>query len=346
MAKKDTKNEEQAIVDQAIQEVGKETLRVGIDSGGISKVDAISTRALSLDIALGVGGVPRGRIIEVFGPEGSGKTTLCLSVLAQCQANGGRAAFIDVEHALDPTWCRTLGVDTGKILFSQPDTAEQIFKLVTLLLKLKKVDLIVIDSVAAMITEAELAGEVGDKMYPETAKLIAQELRKLKGEISKTNTCVVFTNQIRVKLNSPIPGQTDTPGGRALKFYASQRMDIRRTASTKQGNDIIGSHVQVKVVKNKVAPPFKIGEFDIFFDKGISRPHELVGLGLKYKILERSGSWINYGENRLGMGVIKAGDALMEQPETTGEIEGKIRDKLFPEIQEAKPTEEMMAAEG
>lgn len=340
-AKKGKNESDQEFIKDLEKEVGKEGLRVGLDSGARSDVAAISTRVLSLDAALGVGGVPRGRIIEIFGSEGSGKTTLSLSILAQCQKDGGTAAFIDAEHALDPNWCRTLGVDTKKILFSQPDNAEQVFKIIDLLVKHKRADAIVVDSVAALASQAELDGEIGGKQYPETARLLSQELRRLCGTLSKSSACVIFINQIRDKMNSPIPGQTGTTGGRALRFYSSIRMDIRRTSVVKgSGSDIVGSKVQVKVVKNKVAPPFKTVSFDILFDKGISKPHELISLGLQYKILERSGSWVLYNDNKLGQSALKSGDRLADDHELAKEIEDKVVEKMRPEIAAAKPTEE------
>lgn len=344
MAKKEKEDQgdklDHELCDAVAKEIGKETIRIGIDSGTIAPIDAISTRSPTLDLALGVGGVPCGRIIEIFGPEGSGKTTLALSVIAESQRNGGTAAFIDAEHAIDPSWCRRLGVKTQEVIFSQPDSAEQVFKLIGLLLKIRKPNVIVIDSVAALATELELAGEVGDKQYPELARLMNVELRRLKGVIHKSNTCCIFINQIREKLNSQIPGQTNTPGGRALKFYSSQRLDIRRTGGTKQGSDIVGSEVTVKVVKNKVAPPFRTAKFNILYDRGISKPHELVSLGIKYKIIERNGSWVNYNEQRLGLGEIAAGNLLAENPDMAKEIEAKIQEKVLPEMAEAKPMED------
>lgn len=323
---KDIVSETQKQFSAITKRSGDESIRLGIDDDGdVKNIGVISTRSLSLDTALGVGGVPRGRIIEIFGPESSGKTTLALTIVAECQKAGGVAAFIDVEHAIDPEWCRTLGVNTKKLLFAQPDSAEDAFTLIKLLVNFRKVNLIVLDSVAALVTKAEMDGEVGDAHYAPVARIMSQELKKLQANAANANTCVIFINQIRDAIGSMIPGSTVPTGGRALRFYASQRLEIKRIAATKSGEEIIGSHVQVKVVKNKVAPPFKKAEFDIMYTSGISKSTDILEMGIRYKILERSGAWVTYNNQRLGCGVLKASEFLTQNPDMMLEIETKIK---------------------
>ncbi len=287
-------------------------------------VDVVSTGALSLDIALGVGGVPRGRIVEVYGPESSGKTTLALHVMAEAQRNGGIAAVIDVEHALDPVYAANLGVDVDNLLISQPDSAESALEIAEALVRSGAVDVIVIDSVAALVPRAEIEGEMGDSHVGLQARLMSQALRKLTGAISRSRACVIFTNQIREKVGVMFGSPEVQPGGRALKFYASVRMDIRRIETLKQGNDTIGSRTRVKVIKNKVAPPFREAEFDIMYGTGISREGNVLDLATDLDIINKSGAWYSYGDARLGQGRENAKDFLKENPDITAEIERKV----------------------
>lgn len=326
----------QDILEIVKDKVGPELMRRGIDTGGVSRIPAVSTRSIDLDIAMGVGGIPYGRIVEIFGPESSGKTTLALSVCAQCQKDGGVAAYIDMEHAIDPTWCRTNGVQTSKVLFSQPDSAEQAFKIIQLLLSTAKAKIIVLDSVAALATEAELNGEPTDKFYPEAARLMSQELRKMKGVVSKKGISVIFINQIRDNIGGPMPGGTHTTGGRALRFYSSLRVDIRRIGTVKADGNAVGSSVAAKVVKNKVAPPFKTGNFDILYDKGISRSHELIKIANKHGIVEYSGSWVKYKDERLGQGQFNAGEFLDQNQDIADEIYTELMGKLYPATDKPK----------
>lgn len=289
-------------------------------------VDVISTGALALDIALGVGGVPRGRIVEIYGPESSGKTTLALHVMAEAQRNGGIAAVIDVEHALDPVYAGNLGVDVDNLLISQPDSAESALEIAEALVRSGAVDVIVVDSVAALVPRAEIEGEMGDSHVGLQARLMSQALRKLTGAISRSRTSVIFTNQIREKVGVMFGSPEVQPGGRALKFYASVRMDIRRIETLKQGNDTIGSRTRVKVIKNKVAPPFREAEFDIMYGTGISREGNVLDLATELDIVNKSGAWYSYGDARLGQGRENAKDFLKETPDITAEIERKVRE--------------------
>jgi recombination protein RecA len=298
-------------------------MRLGEDAV-LPDVQTISTGALSLDIALGVGGVPRGRIIEIYGPESSGKTTLALHIVAQAQRTGGIAAFIDAEHALDVQYARKLGVKTDDLLISQPDTGEQALEIVETLVRSGAIDVLVVDSVAALVPKAEIEGEMGDSHMGLQARLMSQALRKLTATISKSNCCVIFINQIRMKIGVMFGNPETTTGGNALKFYASVRMDIRRIASLKQGQDTIGSRTRVKVVKNKVAPPFKEAEFDIMYGTGISWEGDLVDLGAASNIIEKSGSWFSYGSERIGQGRENAKQFLTDNPEMAREIEARI----------------------
>ena len=289
-------------------------------------VDSISTGSLSLDIALGIGGLPRGRIVEIYGPESSGKTTVALHVIAEAQKGGGTAAFIDVEHALDPIYAKALGVDIDSLLVSQPDTGEQALEICEALVRSGAVDVIVIDSVAAMVPRAEIEGEMGDSHVGLQARLMSQALRKLTGVIGKTNTVAIFINQLREKVGVMYGSPEVTPGGRALKYYSSVRIDVRRIETLKNGTDFIGNRTRAKVVKNKVAPPFKEGEFDIMFGEGISKYGEIIDAAVKLGIASKSGAWFNYGETRLGQGRDNVKEFLKTNVEISTEIEKKVRE--------------------
>ncbi|HEY8418726.1 MAG TPA: recombinase RecA [Limnochordales bacterium] len=300
-------------------------MRLG-EASAQRNVEVIPTGSLALDIALGCGGVPRGRIIEIYGPESSGKTTLALHIMAEAQRLGGMAAFIDAEHAQDPAYAQQLGVDIDNLLISQPDTAEQALEIAEALVRSGAVDVIVIDSVAALVPRAEIEGEMGDAHVGLQARLMSQALRKLTGAISKSRTTVVFINQIREKVGVLFGSPETTPGGRALKFYASIRMEIRRVESIKQGQDIVGSRTRVKVVKNKLAPPFKEAEFDIMYGEGISKVGNILDMATKYEIVGRSGTWFTYGDVRLGQGRENAKQFLKDNPDIATEIENKVRE--------------------
>ncbi|XOQ48347.1 MAG: recombinase RecA [Eubacteriales bacterium] len=295
-------------------------------------VEAIPTGSLSLDLALGIGGLPRGRIVEIYGPESSGKTTLALHCIAQGQKNGGNAAFIDVEHALDPVYARALGVDVDSLLVSQPDTGEQALEITEALVRSGAIDVIVVDSVAALVPRAEIEGEMGEAHVGLQARLMSQALRKLAGAISKSNCVAIFINQLREKVGVIYGSPEVTPGGRALKFYASVRIDIRKMESLKNGTELIGSRTRAKVVKNKIAPPFREAEFDVMYGKGISRVGELLDLAVKLDIIQKSGSWFSYKETRLGQGRDNAKNFLTENEDIAGEIEAQVKEnvgKLF-----------------
>ncbi|HOB87074.1 MAG TPA: recombinase RecA [Bacillota bacterium] len=289
-------------------------------------IDVIPSGCLSLDLALGVGGVPRGRVIEIYGPESSGKTTVALHVIAEAQKRGGYAAFIDAEHALDSNYAANLGVKIDDLLVSQPDTGEQALEIAEALVRSGAIDVLVVDSVAALVPRAEIEGEMGDPHVGLQARLMSQALRKLSGAISKSQTTAIFINQIREKVGIMFGNPEVTPGGRALKFYASIRLDVRRVESLKQGDQVIGSRTRVKVVKNKVAPPFKTAEFDIIYGEGISREGDLIDLGLEHKILTKSGAWYSYGEERLGQGRENVREYLKDNPQLAEELEEKIRE--------------------
>ncbi len=291
-------------------------------------IPAIPTGSLSLDLATGINGVPRGRVVEIFGPESSGKTTLSLSITARVQEQGGVAAFIDAEHAMDPTYAQKIGVKLDDLLISQPDSGEQALQIVEMLIRSNAVDLIVVDSVAALSPKAEIEGDIGDSHMGLQARLMSQALRKLMGVISKSKTCLIFINQIREKIGVMFGNPETTPGGKALKFYASMRFDIRRIATLKKGEEAVGNRVRVKIVKNKVAPPFRQAEFDLLFDEGISRSSNLIDLGVEAQILQKSGSWILYNEAKLGQGKDAARLFLKENPKLLSEIENKVREKL------------------
>ncbi len=290
-----------------------------------NSVSVIPTGSIALDMALGVGGVPRGRITEIFGPESSGKTTLAQHIIAEAQRAGGIAAIIDAEHALDPVYAQQCGVKVTDLLISQPDTGEQALEITDMLVRSNGVDIVVIDSVAALVPKAEIEGEMGDSFVGLQARLMSQALRKLAGGINKSNTAVIFINQLREKVGVMYGSPEVTPGGRALKFYASVRLDIRRVDSIKVGTDIVGNHVKVKVVKNKVAPPFRLAEFDIIFNEGISKEGGLIDIGLELGLLEKSGSWLSYNETRLGQGREAARDFLRKNQDIAGQLDEEIR---------------------
>ena len=291
-------------------------------------VEAIPTGALSLDVALGIGGIPRGRIIEVFGPESSGKTTLALHMISEAQKLGGEAAFIDAEHALDPVYAKHLGVDIDNLIVSQPDTGEQALEIAEALVRSGALDIIVVDSVAALVPKAEIDGDMGDSHIGLQARLMSQALRKLAGAINKTKTVIVFINQLREKVGVMFGNPETTPGGRALKFYASVRLDIRRVETLKQDGEVVGNRAKVKVVKNKVAPPFREAEFDIMYGKGISKEGNLVDLAVSLDIIEKSGSWFSYNGERIGQGRENVKKFLIENPEIMADVEQKIRDNF------------------
>jgi recombination protein RecA len=291
-------------------------------------LDAISTGSISVDYAIGIGGVPHGRVVEIYGPESSGKTTLALSVVGQAQKRGGVAAFIDAEHALDAEYAKKLGVDIDNLLVSQPDNGEQALEIAEMLVRSNSVDVVVIDSVAALVPKAELEGEMGDSHVGLQARLMSQALRKLTAIVSKSRTCLIFINQIREKIGVMFGNPETTTGGRALKFYSSVRLDIRRIASLKDGEQVTGSRAKVKVVKNKVAAPFRQAEFDIDYGEGISRMGELIDLGVEHKMVTKSGAWYSYGDLRLGQGRDNSKQFLRENPDLADEIEAKIREKL------------------
>jgi recombination protein RecA len=318
----------QAALAQIEKQFGKGSImRLG-EGEVIDDIQVVSTGSLGLDIALGVGGLPRGRVVEIYGPESSGKTTLTLQVIAEMQKQAGTCAFIDAEHALDAQYAQKLGVNLQELLISQPDTGEQALEIVDALVRSGSVDLIVIDSVAALTPKAELEGEMGDSLPGLQARLMSQALRKLTATIKKTNCMVIFINQIRMKIGVMFGNPETTTGGNALKFYSSVRLDIRRTGSIKKGEEVIGSETKVKVVKNKVAPPFKTAEFDILYGEGISREGEIIDMGVDARILEKSGAWYAYNGEKIGQGKDNAREFLRENPEVAHEIENKVRDAM------------------
>jgi recombination protein RecA len=303
-------------------------MRMG-DSKAPRDIEAISTGSLGLDIALGIGGLPKGRVVEIYGPESSGKTTLTLQVIAECQKLGGTAAFIDAEHALDTTYAEKLGVKVDDLLVSQPDTGEQALEIADMLVRSSGVDIVVIDSVAALTPKAEIEGEMGDSHMGLQARLMSQALRKLTANIKRSNTLVIFINQIRMKIGVMFGNPETTTGGNALKFYASVRLDIRRIGAIKKGEEVVGSETRVKVVKNKVAPPFKQAEFDIIYNEGISRAGEIIEIGSTLNIIDKSGAWYSYNGERIGQGKDNTRNFLKQHPEMAREIEGKIRQQLL-----------------
>lgn len=321
--------DKQKVLETAMAQIEKaygkgSIMRLG-ENQGIA-VEAVPTGSLGLDIALGIGGVPRGRIIEIYGPESSGKTTLALHILAEAQKLGGEAAFIDAEHALDPNYAKALGVDIDSMLISQPDTGEQGLEICEALVRSGAVDVVVVDSVAALTPKAEIEGDMGESHVGLLARLMSQALRKLAGAVSKTNCIVIFINQLREKVGVAYGNPEVTTGGRALKFYASVRIDVRRIEAIKSGSDLVGNRTKFKVVKNKVAPPFRIAEADILYGQGISKLGELVDLGVKFGIVQKSGSWFSMGETRIGQGKEAVKQFLQDNPDVANEIEAKIRD--------------------
>jgi recombination protein RecA len=325
-----------AALAQIEKQFGKGSImRMGDGSIG-EDVQSVSTGSLGLDIALGIGGLPRGRVVEIYGPESSGKTTLTLSVIAQMQKMGGTAAFIDAEHALDPQYAAKLGVNVPDLLISQPDTGEQALEIVDMLVRSGSVDIVVVDSVAALTPRAEIEGEMGDSHMGLQARLMSQALRKLTGNIKRTNTLVIFINQIRMKIGVMFGNPETTTGGNALKFYASVRLDIRRTGAIKKGDEVIGSETRVKVIKNKVAPPFKQAEFDILYGEGISREGEIIELGVNAKFVEKAGAWYSYNGEKIGQGKDNSRDFLKANPAIANEIDAKIRANMKA-IAEAMP---------
>ncbi|MGI5864126.1 MAG: recombinase RecA [Myxococcales bacterium] len=325
--------EKEKAIDLAVSAIEKQfgkgsIMRLGNEEALIQDVQAISTGSISLDIALGVGGVPRGRIVEIYGPESSGKTTLCLHIVAEAQKKGGIAAYIDAEHALDVQYARKLGVRTDDLLISQPDTGEQALEIAEMLVRSGAIDVLVVDSVAALVPKAELEGEMGDAHMGVQARLMSQALRKLTGTISKSQTCVIFINQIRMKIGVMFGNPETTTGGNALKFYASQRLDIRRVGAIKNGDEVVGNRTRVKVVKNKVAPPFREVEFDILYGTGISREGDLLDLAVTHNFIEKSGSWYSFSGERIGQGREQAKEFLRTRPEAATEIEKQLFDKL------------------
>jgi recombination protein RecA len=340
----------QAALAQIEKQFGKGTImRLG-EGEAIEDIQVVSTGSLGLDIALGVGGLPRGRVVEIYGPESSGKTTLTLQVIAEMQKLAGTCAFIDAEHALDIQYAQKLGVNLQELLISQPDTGEQALEIVDALVRSGSVDLVVIDSVAALTPKAELEGEMGDSLPGLQARLMSQALRKLTATIKKTNTMVIFINQIRMKIGVMFGSPETTTGGNALKFYASVRLDIRRIGSIKKGEEVIGNETKVKVVKNKVAPPFKTAEFDILFGEGVSREGEIIDMGVEAKVVEKSGAWYAYKGEKIGQGKDNAREFLRENPEIAHEIENKVRESLgislLPSIEVEVPKPGKKAAGG
>jgi recombination protein RecA len=319
---------------QALGQIEKQfgkgsVMRMG-DGGVIRDIEAISTGSIGLDVALGIGGLPKGRVVEIYGPESSGKTTLTLQVIAQAQKLGGTAAFVDAEHALDPSYAEKLGVDVDELLVSQPDTGEQALEITDMLVRSGAVDIVIVDSVAALTPKAEIEGEMGDSHMGLQARLMSQALRKLTANIQRSNTMVVFINQIRMKIGVMFGSPETTTGGNALKFYSSVRLDIRRIGAIKKGDEVIGNQTRVKVVKNKVSPPFKQAEFEILYGEGISRHGEIIDLGVQHGIVDKAGSWYSYGDDRIGQGKENVREFLRNNPEMADEIEGKIRAKLLP----------------
>jgi recombination protein RecA len=324
-------SDRKAALDMALKGIEKQfgkgsVMKLGEKSD--RNVSSVSSGSLAIDTALGIGGYPRGRVIEIYGPESSGKTTVSLHAIAEAQAAGGTAAFIDAEHALDPVYAKNLGVNIDELLLSQPDTGEQALEITEALVRSGAVDIVVIDSVAALVPKAEIEGEMGDSHMGLQARLMSQALRKLSGIINKSNTIVIFINQIREKIGVMFGNPETTPGGRALKFYSSVRMEIRRAEALKSGNDIIGNRTKIKVVKNKVAPPFRTAEVDIMYGKGISREGEIVDIGSDLEIIQKSGSWYSYKEERIGQGRENAKQFLMANPEIRNEISNKVRESL------------------
>ena len=323
---------------QIEKQFGKGSVMFLGDEESRTDIEAVSTGSLSLDIALGIGGLPRGRVVEIYGPESSGKTTLALHVIAEMQKLGGTAAFIDAEHALDPTYAKRLGVDTDDLLISQPDTGEQALEITDMLVRSGGVDIVVVDSVAALTPKAEIEGEMGSSHMGLQARLMSQALRKLTSNIKKTNTMVIFINQLRMKIGVMFGNPETTTGGNALKFYASVRLDIRRIGAIKKGDEVLGNETRVKVLKNKVAPPFKKAEFQILYNQGISRESEVIDLGVELGLVEKAGAWYSVDGERIGQGKDNARDYLKDNSEIYQKIEVKIREKLMSSDDDTDPT--------
>ena len=320
---------------QALGQIEKQfgkgsVMRLG-DGNATKDIEAISTGSIGLDVALGIGGLPKGRVVEIYGPESSGKTTLTLQVVAEAQKMGGTAAFVDAEHALDPAYAEKLGVNVDELLVSQPDTGEQALEITDMLVRSGAVDIIIVDSVAALTPKAEIEGEMGDSHMGLQARLMSQALRKLTGNIKRSNAMVIFINQIRMKIGVMFGSPETTTGGNALKFYSSVRLDIRRIGAIKKGDEVIGNQTRVKVVKNKVSPPFKQAEFEILYGQGISRHGEVIDLGVQHGIVDKAGSWYSYGDDRIGQGKENVREFLKQNPQMSDEIEAKIRAKLLPQ---------------
>ena len=329
---------------QALGQIEKQfgkgsVMRMG-DGGVVRDIECVSTGSIGLDVALGIGGLPRGRVVEIYGPESSGKTTLTLQVVAEAQKLGGTAAFVDAEHALDPSYAEKLGVNVDELLVSQPDTGEQALEITDMLVRSGAVDVVVVDSVAALTPKAEIEGEMGDSHMGLQARLMSQALRKLTANIQRSNTMVIFINQIRMKIGVMFGSPETTTGGNALKFYSSVRLDIRRIGAIKKGDEVIGNQTRVKVVKNKVSPPFKQAEFEILYGEGISRFGEIIDLGVQHNIVNKAGSWYSYGDDRIGQGKENVREFLKTNPEMAEEIETKIRTLLLPKTVKPVPAED------
>ncbi len=341
----DRKKALNAALGQIEKQFGKgAVMRMG-DDAAQRDVPVVSTGSLSLDIALGVGGLPLGRVVEIYGPESSGKTTMMLQAIAECQKAGGTCAFIDAEHALDPTYAEKLGVDVDELLVSQPDTGDQALEIADMLVRSGAIEMVVIDSVAALTPKAEIEGEMGDSHVGLHARLMSQALRKLTGNIKRSGTMVCFINQIRMKIGVMFGSPETTTGGNALKFYSSVRLDIRRIGSIKKGEEVIGNETRVKVVKNKMAPPFRQAEFEILYGEGVSVEGELIDLGVKNNIIDKSGAWYSYNGTRIGQGKENVRNYLRENPETAREIEHKLREQLMPQPRRAGKEQEAEAAD-
>ena len=336
-------NEKKKALESALGQIEKQFGKGSVMKLGdftAMNVEAVPTGALSLDVALGIGGIPKGRIVEIFGPESSGKTTLALHMIAECQKKGGEAAFVDAEHALDPVYAKHLGVDIDNLIVSQPDTGEQALEIAEALVRSGAIDIIVVDSVAALVPKAEIDGDMGDSHVGLQARLMSQALRKLAGVLNKSNTAIVFINQLREKVGIMFGNPETTPGGRALKFYASVRLDIRKVENLKQDGEVFGNRVRVKVVKNKVAPPFREAEFDIIYGKGISKSGNILDLGVNLDIVEKSGSWFAYDGTRIGQGRENAKKYLEENPEIMADVEKKVRAKFNEAFEKSLSDEE------
>ncbi len=334
-----------AALSQIERQFGKGAIMRMGDANVSRDIEVVSTGSLQLDVALGIGGLPRGRVVEIYGPEASGKTTLALEVIAQAQKAGGTAAFIDAEHALDPQYAEKLGVDVDELLVSQPDTGEQALEIADMIVRSGAVDVVVIDSVAALVPKAELEGDMGDTHVGLQARLMSQAMRKLTANINRSKTMLIFINQIRMKIGVMFGSPETTTGGNALKFYSSVRLDIRRIGAIKRGDEVVGNETRVKVVKNKLAPPFKKVEFDILYGEGISREGELIDLGVQHGLVDKAGAWYSYKGDRIGQGRDNVREFLKQNPDKAAEIDGALRDKLLARTPAARDAEEVEAAE-